>query len=110
MNVIFTKMPMDQLQHDTSEMARERDLSPPRRKQSALKKIVSVFRNRSKEVGSVPPPLCFQEANEESPGESPKVTRRKLKARKKESSSGDISVWRPKVQYAINYVCNISDC
>ena len=91
---------MDQLQSETTEMSRERDLSPPRKKQSALKKIVSVFRNRSKmEVGTVPPPLCFQEAREESPNNSPKVVRRKFKAKKKEPSSGDFSIWRPKVQY-----------
>jgi len=98
-NVILTKMPMDQSQLESSEMARERDLSPPRKKQSALKKFVSVFKNhRSKmEVGSVPPPLCFQEANEESPSNSPKVVRRKFRNKKKERSSGDISVWRPKV-------------
>lgn len=91
-------MPMDQLQHETSEMARERDPSPPRKKQSALKKIVSVFRNKSKmEVGSVPPPLCFQETNEESPNGSPKVVRRRFRNKRKERSTGDISVWRPKV-------------
>ena len=99
MNVIFYKMPMDQLHSDTSEMAREKEPSPPRKKQSALKKFVSVFKNRSKmEVGSVPPPLCFQEANEDSPGSSPKAVRRKFKNKKKERSSGDVTVWRPKVQ------------
>lgn len=97
MNAVLTKMPMDQLQSETSEMTREREPSPPRKKQSALKKIVSVFRNRSKmEVGTVPPPLCFQEATEDSPTNSPKVVRR-FKGKKKERTSGDISVWRPKV-------------
>ena len=51
------------------------------------------------EVGSVPPPLCFQEANEDSPGSSPKAVRRRFKNKKKERSSGDITVWRPKVQF-----------
>ena len=100
-------MPMDQLQPETSEMAREssreRDPSPPRKKQSALKKIVSVFRNRSKmEVGTVPPPLCFQEPTEESSSDSPKV-RRRFKNKKKERSSSDICVWRPKVYYMYMY-------
>lgn len=93
-------MPMDQLNSEANEMARERDLSPPRKKQSALKKIVSsVFRNRSKmEVGSVPPPLCFQEQSEESSNDSsPKVVRRKVKNRKKDSTAGEFSIWRPKV-------------
>ena len=100
-------MPMDQLQSEASETTPERDLSPPRKKQSALRKIVSVFRNRSKmEVGTVPPPLCFQEATEDSPTNSPKVVRR-FKTKKKERISGDISVWRPKVHlYVQGIACN----
>ena len=92
---------MDQLSPVSSDMHRDRELSPSRKKQSALKKIVSVFKkDRAKmEIGSVPPPLCFQEGSDESPSSSPKVTRRKIRGRKKErfSSAGDFTIWRPKV-------------
>ena len=82
-------------------MHRDRELSPSTKKQSALKKFVSVFKkDRAKmEIGSVPPPLCFQEASDDSPSSSPKVTRRKIRGRKKErfSTAGDVTMWRPKV-------------
>jgi len=94
-------MPMDQLSPASSDMHRDRELSPSTKKQSALKKFVSVFKkDRAKmEIGSVPPPLCFQEGSDDSPSSSPKVTRRKIRGRKKErfSTAGDFTMWRPKV-------------